>query len=284
MSRVQPVFIGTEAVARGDLTYRQLARSYQLIYPNVYAHKLRELSVRDRTIAAYLWSKRRGVIAGAAASELHGARWVDAQTDTEVVCPTTRPPKGLICRRDTLTPSEITRVAGIPVTSLARTAYDLGRLLPRDVAVQRLDALKRATPFVDEKVLRLASEHPRVSGIQALRDVLPLVDGGSASPKETWLRLLLIDAGLPRPTTQIPFYLSASKLGAVDMGWQEFLVAAEYDGQEHQTDRERYVNDRRRLRRLNQLGWLVVTVIKEDRPDDVIQSVRRALLSRGWRP
>ena len=36
------------------------------------------------------------------------------------------------------------------------------------------------------------------------REVLPLVDGGAASPQETRLRLLFIDSGLPRPTTQIP--------------------------------------------------------------------------------
>ncbi len=32
------------------------------------------------------------------------------------------------------------------------------------------------------------------------------MDAGAQSPKETWLRLLLIDAGFPRPQTQIPVF------------------------------------------------------------------------------
>jgi very-short-patch-repair endonuclease len=75
-----------------------------------------------------------------------------------------------------------------------------------------------------------------------------------------------------------------TRIAALDMGWREFLVAVEYDGKEHQSDRGRYVRDRWRQQRLKELGWLVVTVIKEDCPDEVIQRVRRALIARGWRP
>ena len=46
-----------------------------------------------------------------------------------------------------------------------------------------------------------------------------LRDGGAASPKETWLRLLFIDAGLPRPTTQIPAVREHGRLvRMLDMG------------------------------------------------------------------
>jgi hypothetical protein len=41
-----------------------------------------------------------------------------------------------------------------------------------------------------------------VSGKRAPRSVW--WTPGAQSPKETWLRLLLIQAGLPRPQTQIP--------------------------------------------------------------------------------
>jgi hypothetical protein len=111
-----------------------------------------------------------------------------------------------------------------------------------------------------------------------------MVDAGGASPRETWLRLLLIDAGLPAPTTQIPMYLTSTQLVVLDMGWKEFRVAAEYDGDQHRTQRKQYVKDRSRLRSLTAAGWLVVTVIAEDRPAEVIERVRRALMSRGWRP
>lgn len=70
----------------------------------------------------------------------------------------------------------------------------------------------------------------------------------------------------------------------LDMGWEQFLVAVEYDGDQHRTDRAQYVKDLRTGPNLNALGWNVVRVIKEDRPADVVHTVRNALLARGWRP
>ncbi|COW39838.1 cullin%2C a subunit of E3 ubiquitin ligase [Mycobacterium tuberculosis] len=142
----------------------------------------------------------------------------------------------------------------------------------------------RATPFSRDDVLLLAKRHAGARGVRRLRDVLPLVDGGAASPKETWLRLLLIDAGLPVPTTQIPVVHRWRNVGVLDMGWEKYMVAAEYDGDQHRSDRGRYVKDQRRLRKLAELGWIVIRVIAEDNPDDVVNRVRAALLARGWRP
>ena len=101
-----------------------------------------DLSLRDRTVAAWLWSERRGVIAGAAASALHGAQWVDATAPIELIAGGARRHPGLLVRNETLAPDEVTKVAGIPVTTLTRTAFDLARHLPRDEAVARLDALQ----------------------------------------------------------------------------------------------------------------------------------------------
>ena len=141
----------------------------------------------------------------------------------------------------------------------------------------------RATPFSAEAVARLAEDHPGARGIRRLRRVLPLVDGGAASPRETWLRLLLVDAGFPRPSTQIPLMDHTGNLAVLDMGWEEFKVAAEYDGDQHRTDRRRYVWDQRRSRMVARLGWDAVRVIKEDRPREVIARVEQALRDRGWR-
>lgn len=267
------------------LSKYELKRYYERIFPNVYVPKPWTPSLRDRTAAAWLWSGRRGVIAGAAAAALHGANWVDATTPVELIWDNGRPPSGLVVRNETYAADEVTKVAGIPVTTKARTAFDLARLLPRDEAVARLDALKRATAFKKEDVLRIAARHPGARGLKALRIALPLVDGGAASPKETWLRLLLIDAGLPAPTTQIPVVEGRGKLvRMLDMGWEEFMVGAEYDGDQHRTDRYQYAKDVRVKRKLTTLGWNVTYVIKEDRPDEVVKSVWDAMVSRGWRP
>lgn len=114
--------------------------------------------------------------------------------------------------------------------------------------------------------------------------MLDLVDAGAESPKETWLRLLFISAGLPRPRTQIPVTASHGVAFAyLDMGWEDCMVAVEYDGEHHQTSRSVYTNDIRRAERAEQCGWQVIRVVKEDRPADILRRARQARASAGVR-
>lgn len=277
------VFIGSEALAQGRLTEYELRRRHRAIFRDVYLPARHEPTLRDRIEGAWLRSGRRGVIAGVAAAALHGAEWVDADIPIELIWSNTRPPEGVIARDETLADDEMTQVAGIPVTTPARTAYDLGRHLPRGQAVARLDALARATPYSTEDVLLLAKRHRGARGLQRLRAALPLVDPGAASPRESRLRLRLIDAGLPAPTTQIPVVEREYwPFAWLDMGWEEYRVSVEYDGDQHRKDRPQYVRDHRRQRRLEALGWINIRVIKEDAPSDVIRRVIDAMRSRGW--
>ena len=62
------------------------------------------------------------------------------------------------------------------------------------------------------------------------------------------------------------------------------MVAVEYDGDQHRTNRRQYVKDVRVLPKLQRMGWDVIRVLKEDRDDDTIERARTALLSRGWKP
>ena len=276
------VFVGHRAVAAGRLTRHELQRWYRPIYRGVYVPKRHEPSLRDRTVGALLTCRQRAVVSGIAASALHGARWIDADTPIELIAPSARPQSGLLVRNERLAEDEITRVAGIPVTTRVRTAFDIGRHLRRDEAVARLDALMYATPFSVEDVLLLAKRYPGARGLRRLRAVLPIVDGGAASPKETWLRLLLIDAGLPRPVTQIPVVDGWRLVRMLDMGWEDLKVAAEYDGDQHRTNRKQYVKDIRCQPKLQRLGWIVVRVIAEDREADIIARVGDALTRREY--
>ena len=233
--------------------------------------------------AAWLWSGRRGVLAGLAASALHGSNWIDDDVPVEMIWRNPHPPAGVITRNQRFDSDEITHVARLLVTTPARTAYDLARQLPRVEAVARLDALMRATPFSVEDVLLLAKRHPGARGLRRLRAAMPLVDGGAASPKESWLRLLLIDAGFPAPTTQIPVHENWHLVGVLDMGWEKYKVAIEYDGDHHRSNRRQYVRDQQRLRKLEAMGWIIIRVIAEDAPEDIARRVRDALIRRGYR-
>lgn len=180
----------------------------------------------------------------------------------------TRPPDGVIARDECIAADEITRVGGIPVTTRERTAIDLGRHLTRNEAVARLDALMWNSTFAIIDVMLLSTRYRGARGLRRLREALPLVDGGAASPRETRLRLLFIDAGLPRPTTQIPVVEEHGRLvRMLDMGWEDFMVGAEYEV----------------MPKLKRMGWDVIRVINEDRDEDVIARAWSALTSRGWR-
>lgn len=279
------VFIGSRAVVDGALTRHELKTWYRPIFRDVYVPKFSPATLRDRTVGAWLATHRHGVIAGVAAAALHGASWVDANVPIELISRHVRPQPGLVVRTETLAPNEITRIAKLPVTTGARTAFDLGRHLPRGGALARMDALMRSMPFSLEDVMLLDKHHPGARGIRQLRELLPLVDGGAASPQESLLRLAFIDAGLPKPVTQ---YLIVDGRGFLvritDMAWEEFKVAAEYDGLQHQTDRYQYRKDARVLPRLARLGWHVIRAFKEDRREDVAAEARAALISRGWTP
>jgi len=275
--------VGSEALRLGTLTRYRLRTGFRAIHPDVYLPDCAAPSLRTRSVAAWLWSGRRGVLAGLAAAALHGSSWIDDDEPIELIWRNPHPPAGVITRNQRVEPDEVTRVAGLPVTTPARTAFDLARQLPTGPAVTRLDALMRATPFPREDVLLLTKRYSRARGLLKLRAALPLVDPGAASPKETWLRLLLIDAGLPVPTTQIPVQENWRLIALLDMGWEKYGVAVEYDGDHHRANRRQYARDQDRLRKLEELGWIVIRVIAEDKPEDVVRRVRGALNRRGCR-
>ncbi|KUH73165.1 hypothetical protein AU184_04860 [Mycolicibacterium novocastrense] len=276
-------FIGSDAVAAGHLTRAHLRSHYRPLYRGVYVPRGHQASLRERIVGVSLGSPS-AVIAGVAASAMHGAKWVGDDVPIEMIAAVRRQ-RGLIVRDETLDEDEVTAVAGIRVTTPARTAFDLGRHHPRDRAVARLDALMNARPFAFEDVALLAKRHRGVRGLRQLRAALPLVDGGAESPRETWLRLLFIDSGLPRPTTQIVVKDEWGRyVRRIDMCWEDFKVGAEYDGEQHLTSRRQYVLDVRVNRVLQRLGWHVIHVIKEDCGADIVEQARDALLSRAWRP
>ena len=222
------------------------------------------------------------MISGVAASALHGARWVDDDVPVELVGVCRRQP-GLVVRNETLAVGEVTEVDGIRVTTPARTAFDLARHLARGPAIARIDALMNARPFATGDVELLAKVHRGVRGLTRLRAVLPLVDGGAESPRETWLRLLFVDAGLPMPTTQFVIRTEAGRyVRRIDMCWEEFKVGAEYDGQQHLTERVQYAKDVWANRELQRMNWHVIHVIKEDRGADIVAHARATLTARGW--
>ena len=276
-------FRGADAVQGSRLTARQLQQFYTAVYPGVYVPRWVELSAAERARAAWLWSRRQGTVAGLSASALLGAKWVEPSLPAQLVHTNRRPPAMLVVHSEVLPPGEVTRVDDIPVTTPARTAFDLGRRLPVEPAVQRIDALMNATGLTVTDVEAVVADHPGVRGLGALRTALRLVDGGAASPYESLTRLLLVRAGLPPPETQICVTDAHGFVVAyLDMGWREHRVGVEYDGAQHWTDPKQRRRDIERLADIEALGWIVVRVSSDmlRTSATVVARVRAALESR----
>ncbi|MFV8049126.1 hypothetical protein [Mycobacterium sp. 48b] len=274
-------FVGSEAVANGELGKSALRTRYTRVFRDVYVSPGTELTPLIRARAGWLWSRRRGIVAGNSAAAVHGAKWVDLEAPLEMIHSNRNPLAGLHVRTETIEDDEIVWIDGIPVTSLARTALDIGSWNTRDDAVTALDALACATDIKAADVDLLAQRYAHRRGMQRARTALNLMDSGAQSPRETWLRLILIDGGLPRPQTQIPVYDGpGDPFAYLDMGWEDIKVAAEYDGEEHRASSWRYNWDLRRAERIQRQGWINVRVAAGERRADILRRVIAARASR----
>jgi hypothetical protein len=276
-------FLGSEALTAGVLTPYELRSRYVAVHKDVYMPRDAALTAMLRAKACWLRSRRRGILAGYSASALHGAKWIDPTLPAAIIDTNRHTVAGVQTWEERIDVDEIEILADMRVTTPARTALDLARRLPLGAAVAAVDALTQATELKMADIDLLVDRYSGRRGVRAARAALALVDGGAQSPKETWLRLLLMRAGFPRPQTQIVVRNEWGWREAyLDMGWEDIKVAVEYDGDQHRSDRRQYVKDIRRLEMLDQrYGWLVVRVVAEDHPDDVIRRVHEARARRA---
>jgi hypothetical protein len=240
------------------------------MYPDVYIPTAAEVTAITRANAAWLWAKRQGVVAGQSAAALHGAKWVEAHRPAELLWTNRRAPTGIRAWSDAVGDDEVQVIDGILVTTPARTALDLACRYPLVKAVAAIDSLARATHLKMADVELLAERYKGRRGIRKARIALDLVDPGAESPKETWLRLLVIRNGFPRPTTQIPVYNEYGALVAVlDMGWENIKLALDYEGDHHRNP-VRFNKDIRRHDDVTELGWMDIRVTSRDTEAGII--------------
>ena len=156
----------------------------------------------------------------------------------------------------------VAAVAGLPVTTLARTAVDCARSMSPLAGLVVMDGVLRAGIPRDE-LLRLSHHDPTGRGMVRAREVTELGDGGAESPQESALRFVVLRAGLPRPETQV---LIETRLGTfwADVGWEGWRTVLEYDGRPKYTSSEALVQEKRRHDALVEAGWRILRVTKED--------------------
>ncbi|MGV0715440.1 hypothetical protein ABQE93_08555 [Mycolicibacterium sp. XJ662] len=264
---MKDVFLGSEALADGVLTRGQLRWNYRAVYPDVYIPAKSTPSLRQRAVGAWLWSGRQAVVTGLAAAALHGARWVDDSTDVELLWRNGRPPRGIVVRNSRFEPDEIVQIAKLPVTIAERTALELARHCPREAAVARLDALASATGIAPEDVQPLSDRYRGTRHWWRAVEALELMDGGSRSPRESAVRLALIDAGFPAPQTRFTVTDGAAT-ATIAMAYEAPKVAIEFGVATPEF--------------VDRLGWNVIRAGASGNPKLVMGLVRFAVIERGY--
>lgn len=117
--------------------------------------------------------------------------------------------------------------------------------------------------------------HAGRRGARKLRVAIERVRTGVDSRPETWLRLLLVDDGLPEPVVNEPIVdPDGRRLGKPDLAYPWARMLFEYEGDEHRVSRERFRKDITRREIFEADLWRVVRVI----PDDVFVNQRTFLI------
>src|SRR4030088_2760165 len=100
-------FIGHEAIAAGLMSKSQLATRFRRLFPGVYVERDADITAELRAKAGWLWTGRRGVVAGFAAAALHGSKWADDARVVELIHDNRRSPPGIQPRGDRIEEDEI---------------------------------------------------------------------------------------------------------------------------------------------------------------------------------
>ena len=183
--------------------------------------------------------------------------------------------RGIRSYVEQLGPGDVVRIGTTEVTSPLRTAADLGRWLPRYHAIGALDAFLRSG-LVSRTELRTATDRWfTYAGVKQLRELVELADPRAESPRESWLRLALHDAGFPAPEPQFAVHRGPGLVPyRLDLALPDLMVAVEYDGAEAHP-LTRIVQDEERRTFLRQRGWTVIVVRRGDleRPGRLAEAV-----------
>lgn len=167
-------------------------------------------------------------------------------------------------------PRCITSVEGLPVVDLADTWVDLGELVARGKPVG-LDDLIMVGDAVATRLHGIQPLHDalarrvRPRGKVTLLEALEEIRVGSASPRETLARLMLVRCGLPEPALNMPIHgPDGSLLGIGDLVWKKPKVIGEYQGAEFHDGENERARDGVRRRGLEADGWIVAEIWNAD--------------------
>lgn len=281
------VFFAKEVVRRGLLTKNDLRSSaWQRLFQNVYADANLAISHQTRCRAAASWLFPPGcAIAGRSAAALHGGAQPQPSAPVEVVVePSARfgPLDGLLIHVAPWREGDVQRIQGVPVTTPARTCWDLANWLQLEDSVALIDSLRHVGIVDVSELGRYLDERRGERGWRRFAEALRLSDGGAESLPESRLRVRLVKAGFPPPVTQHVITRNGRFIARVDLAWPHLKIAVEYDGLWHH-DPAQFHRDRQRLNKILGDDWIILHVTSQRMREDFdsfLSELRTALNRR----
>ena len=177
----------------------------------------------------------------------------------------------------------VTEIEGIRVTDAPNTWADLAWEWRLDDLVVLGEAIAMRDGCGLERLWAESAARAGRRGVHAMREALTLIRVGSASPMESTARLVMARAGLPPPELNRDILHPRTRewIARPDFSWPELMVAAEYDGDHHRTDRSQWRKDIARRRLLEEAGWRVIVFTADDvlhHPDRLVAALGMVLV------
>src|SRR3954447_13763928 len=260
--------------------------AYRLVTRGVWAPATLPDSRERRFAAATLLLPDRGVMCGWTAAWLHG---VDVRRDDDwdvhvgfAKGRRVRPRPGIVVCQETLDSGDIVEIDGVRLTTPLRTTFDCMRWLKGADRLVVADALTAAELVSVQELRSYFAGKRRLRNLRRGEALLDFIEPLTESPMETRLRVILIDAGLPRPQAQFVVRdRHGGFRGRLDLAYPDARLGVEYDGADHWQRRR---EDDRRQDGIRELGWEVLVFSADDvfrMQEQTADAVARALRTRA---
>ena len=246
-----------------------------VVHPGVYAVGHDVLTPQARLLAAVLACGPTAVLSHRSAAEI----WELLDERSGYVIQVTVPGHGIegpsgiyVHRTAALSRWERDEVDGIPVTSAARTIFDLASQgTRRDVeAAYERGLIDRR--FTRDDMIKMAMRHKGRRGITKIRTLIDRDAPPSVTIKEAHRMLLELirSSSLPHPKTEVPIGRYRT-----DICWPEVKLIVEMDSSKWHNTPGRIEHDKRRDAELAALGWMTIRVTWNDLTKDPIATISR---------
>lgn len=278
-----PVFVGSDALAAGLLTPRQLrSDAVVALLHGVYRPRWVLPTHALRCAAACLLTSQQVLITGRSAATVLDVDLVRTDDEVEAVVPfgVAAPRiRGVRVRRASGPVGRGPDVAGVRLVDDLRLGFDLAARHPRPTAVAYLDAAARAG-LIDLPRLGAWALTNHDDDVVAVREAIARADPRAESLPESQVRVILQDAGFDLVVQHV-VHGPRGRIIRADLALPELRIAILYDGAWHAL-RSQLEQDRRQARLLREAGWVGVHITAEvlASPRQVVAVVQTAVDAR----